>query len=354
MSDLITTFRTLQRARPSTAKRRARHRVESADVPTDVVAGLRQMELLASGDVPRVTALASSPAARVYRVDLGWGSLCVKRHVSHDPSDARALMAERVSAETAWLKVASGVVPGTAPAVLGAFPAGGVFAMEYLDGDDFASWQSRLAAGKVEPWVAAELGHLIGRLHAASANSAVVRERFVSLATFRALALAPRFDAAARARSDCEPRLAALAGGLGARRIALLHGALSPDNVLVGPRGPVLIDADCAHSGDAVFDAATCLAALALRMVGHSQLRPDLAETYDAFQRSYLAHVTWEMPEHAEARAAALIPALLLAGLAEGAADQRRASDVAHALLLDPPRRVDELCGRWLDALAQE
>ena len=354
MSDLITTFRTLQRARPASATRRARRRVESADVPTDLLAGLREMELLVSGDLPRATALASSASARVYRVDLGWGSLCVKRHLSHDPADPRALLAERVSAETAWLKVASGVLPGAAPAVLGASPASGVLAMEYLDGDDFASWQSRLAAGRVEPWIAAELGHLVGRLHAASANSVIVRERFASLAAFRALALEPSLEAAARAWPDCEPRLAALAGGFGARRIALLHGALAPDSILVGPRGLVLVDADCAHSGDPVFDAATCLAAIALRMVGHSQLRADLAATYDAFQRSYFAHVTWEMPEHAEVRAAAVMPALLLAGLTDRPTPEPRARAAAAALLLDPPRRIDELCSRWLDALSQE
>jgi hypothetical protein len=88
-------------------------------------------------------------------------------------------------------------------------------------------------------------------------------------------------------------------------------------------------------------------------MVEQRELRPDLAATYDAFQRSYFAHVTWEMPEQAEARAAALIPALLLAGLAAGGAGDRRAREGAYALLLDPPRRVDELGGRWLDALTK-
>jgi aminoglycoside phosphotransferase (APT) family kinase protein len=154
-----------------------------------------------------------------------------------------------------------------------------------------------------------------------------------------------------------EQRLVALEESLGAVRIALVHGALAPDNVLLGPRGPVLIDADCAHSGDPAFDAATCLAALALRMVGHPQLRAGLVAAYDAFHRSYFAHVTWEMPEQAEARAAALIPALLLVGLsghvAAGAADGQRAREAARALLLEPPRQLDELCQRWQSTLAQ-
>jgi aminoglycoside phosphotransferase (APT) family kinase protein len=356
MSDLITTFSTLQHSRPSVGALRALRLVGAADVPTDVVLALRQLELLASGDIPYVTPLVSSRAARIYRIELGWGVVCLKRQLAPEPAAAEAHAAERARAEAGWHKLACDVVPGAAPVVLGALPNGAVFAMEYLDADDFPSWQTRLAAGYVEPWVAAEVGHLIGRLHAASANSAAVRERFAAQAAFRALVLAPLLEQAARAVPGSEQRLVALEERLGAVRTALVHGTLAPDNVLLGPRGPVLIDADCAHSGDPVIDAATCLAALALRMVGHTQLRAELAASYDAFHRSYFAHVTWEMPEHAEARAAALIPVLLVAGLAghaaAGNADGQRACDTARALLLEPPRQLDELCRRWLAALA--
>jgi len=74
---------------------------------------------------------------------------------------------------------------------------------------------------------------------------------------------------------------------------------------------------------------------------------------YDAFYRSYFAHVTWEIPEHAEARAAALLPALLLADFAADAsgAERRRQCASAHAMLSDPSRRLDDLCIRWLETL---
>jgi len=352
MSDLITTFSTLQQHRQSSGARRVPRVVGVADVPTDLITALREMELLAPGDVPRMTTLASGRTARVYRVDLGWGTVCLKRALSHDP-----LGAERTRAETGWFKVASEAVPGTAPTVLGSHPAGAVFAMEYLDADEFPSWQGRIAAGTVEPGVAAELGHVVGRLHAASANSVAVREQFASQAAFRALCLAPQLEQVARVQPGCEPRLAALEQMPGTTHIALVHGALSPDNVLLGPRGPVLIDADCAHSGDPMFDVAACLAALAVRMAAHRRLRAALATAYDAFHRSYFAHVTWEMPEAAAARAAALVPALLLAGLAAtpaaGGDAQRPAVEAARALLLEPPHRLDDLGRAWLDALTR-
>ena len=353
MTDLISTFSTLQQKRRSPATRRKLRIVDSGDLPTDLVAALRQMDLLASGDLPRVTTLASSATTDVYRVDLGWGPVCVKRAVRNGTGNAQALALQRVSAETAWFKVAGGVAPGVAPTVLGSLPGAGVFAMEYLEPDDFPSWHSRIAAGRLEPWAAAELGHLVGRLHAASAHSTVVRERFATRTAFTTLALCPRLEQAASAHAGCGPALARLEERLAGTRLALVHGALSPDNLLLGPRGPVLIDADCAHSGDPMFDVATCLGALAARMVGHSQHRGELVSAYDAFYRSYFAHVTWEMSEHAEARAAALMPALLLADFAadSSGADRRRQCATAYAMLSDPSRRLDDLCIRWLEAL---
>jgi hypothetical protein len=356
MPDLITTFSNLQRSRPAAEKRRTPRPVAAADVPTDVASALRQMQLLASGDSPRVTMLPSSFATRACRIDLGWGTIFLKRELAPEAA-AESFIAERVGAEAAWFKVACGVVPGVAPTVLGSLPAAGVVALEYLDPEEFPSWQSRLAAGRIEPWVAAELGHLIGRLHAASANSRSVAERFASREPFRALALAPLLARAAAAAPDCAPRIAAIGERLGATRCALVHGALAPDNVLVGPRGPVLIDADCAHSGDPVFDVASALAALALRMVTHCQSRVALVNSFDAFHRSYFAHVTWEMPEEAEARATTLLPVLLAAGLdamrgVGPAQDWRRALDAALALLTATPARLEELLRPWLDALS--
>jgi len=353
MSDLISTFSTLQQKRRSPAVRRKLRLVDSADDPTDLFPALRQMDLLASGDLPRVTTLASSATTHVYRVDLGWGPVCVKRALLNGSGNVQALALERVSAEIGWFKVACGVAPGVAPAVLGSLPGVGVFAMEYLEPDEFPSWQSRIASGRLEPWAAAELGHLVGRLHAASAHSAVVRERFSARTAFKTLALAPRLQQAASAHAGSGPALARLEESMAATHVALVHGALSPDNLLLGPRGPVLIDADCAHSGDPMFDVATCLGALAVRMVGHSQRRAELVSAYDAFYRSYFAHVTWEMSERAEARAAALMPALLLADFAADAigADRRRQCANAYAMLSDPSRRLDDLCIRWLEAL---
>ncbi|MFZ3242836.1 MAG: phosphotransferase, partial [Pseudolabrys sp.] len=52
------------------------------------------------------------------------------------------------------------------------------------------------------------------------------------------------------------PRLKALASATLATKRALVHGDVSPKNILVGPDGPVFIDSECAWYGEPAFDLA--------------------------------------------------------------------------------------------------
>ena len=93
----------------------------------------------------------------------------------------------------------------------------------------------------------------------------------------------------------------------------LVHGDVSPKNILVGPRGPVFVDAECAWFGDPAFDLAFCLNHLLLKCV-HRPARTDaFLGAYRALADTYLAGVTWEPAAAVEARAATLLDGLLLA-----------------------------------------
>jgi len=360
MPTLATTFGTLQHSRAPTADALRARAVGNGGVPSEIAAALRAMNLLAPGDVPRLTPLSESRDARVTRADLGWGTVCAKLAAAAPGARYGSMCVERVDAEVRWLKLAQSAVPGCTPAVLGSLPTGGWLALEYLDATEFPTWQKHLAGGRVEPWVAAELGHLIGRLHAATAQSAAVAQHLTQHAVFHAMRVAPAFSHVAAAHPDCAWALQRIEAELSTTRVALVHGDLTPKNVLSGPRGPVLIDADCAHYGDPAVDVATLLAALWVRMASHCRLRAEYAACWDAFHCSYAAHVTWEMPERVEARATALIPALGLtalesvpfAGLDDASGVRPSVRAVARDLLIAPPGNLDALRDAWLDALA--
>lgn len=358
MANLLTTFGTLQQRTGIPDARDVARPVDAGDVPTDVMAALRDMELLASGDVPRVALVPSTRTARVYRVELGWGTVCMKLALPHGDAVVDAFTSARAAAEVAWFKLACNVVPGAAPVVLGAYSRRAAFATDYLDPAGFPTWESRIAAGEHDPWFATELGHLLGRLHAASAHSRSLSDRFAMQTAFQALRLQPAFQRIALELPNGSARLVELAERLATTRIALVHGGLIPENVLIGPRGPVLIGAGCAHYGDPMFDVASCIAALAAHMVLQIELRAPLAASLEAFRQSYFSHLTWEIPEHAEARAARLVPALIAAHLAAQAGTSstahERARAVALAMLARPPTRVTDLARAWQRGLGDD
>jgi aminoglycoside phosphotransferase (APT) family kinase protein len=93
-------------------------------------------------------------------------------------------------------------------------------------------------------------------------------------------------------------------------RVCLVHGDVSPKNILVAPRGPVFLDAECAWYGDPAFDLAFCLNHLLLKCLWVPQARVRFMDCFDALSEAYLRTVSFEGVEQ---RTASLLPALLLA-----------------------------------------
>jgi Ser/Thr protein kinase RdoA (MazF antagonist) len=138
-------------------------------------------------------------------------------------------------------------------------------------------------------------------------------------------------------------------------RRVLVHGDVSPKNILVGPAGPVLLDAECAWFGDPAFDLAFCLNHLLLKCAWVPAARAGYLACFDALAAAYLARVSWEEPALLEARAAALLPGLFLARVdgkspVEYLTDEawkQRVRDVARALLAQPVPRLQQVAQAW-------
>ena len=92
--------------------------------------------------------------------------------------------------------------------------------------------------------------------------------------------------------------------------MALVHGDVSPKNILVGPDGPVFLDAECAWYGDPAFDLAFCLNHLLLKCVWVPSAKEKLLQCFSVLSSSYLQRFS---SGNLEERTASLLPALLLA-----------------------------------------
>jgi len=320
------------------------------DPAPDLVQFLVEQGLAQRGEAGNWTPLAGGVSSDIWRVETSVANFCVKRALAKlkVASDWQAPV-DRNAYEWAYMEVVSEIAPGAVPRPLAHDPGKGLFAMAWLPPQSHRLWKSALFEGEADARFAAALGALIARIHAASARDLSLPGRFATDTNFHALRIDPYLLETARRHLDVAPALREIAARTAATRHALVHGDVSPKNILIGPHGPVLLDAEVAWFGDPAFDLAFCANHLAIkaRILGARSLR----EAHDAFAGAYLAGVDWEDAVALERRAAALLPALALARvdgkspleyLDDGQSRSLRAA--AKAAIAANPLRLSDAC----------
>lgn len=262
------------------------------------------------------TPLAGGVSSDIWRVDLPSGRrVCVKRALSRLKVAAHwEAPVSRNAYEWAWMRFVAGVLPDAVPRPLAQDEAAGLFAMEFLAPEDHPLWKHQLLQGQVDVPTAQAVGRVLGALHqASSAHAATLARDFDTTANFHALRLEPYLLETASRHPVLAARLHALVERTTTQRRALVHGDVSPKNILLGPRGPVLLDAECAWWGDPAFDLAFCLNHLLLKAVHRPDRQAALRASFGALVQAYFEAVRFEPWDALEARVASLLPALLLA-----------------------------------------
>ena len=233
----------------------------SASLPDPVLRFLRDTRLAAPDETPRATALAGGVSSDIWRVDLAGGTLCVKGALPRlRVSQVWEAPVERNRYEYEWLRIAGGAAPGAAPRVFA--ERSGLFAMEYLD---LPVWKERLRLGDAQPAFAALVGKTLAAIHSATAGRDDIAERFPTDAIFYAIRLEPYLVTTGQRHPALRSRLEALVERTATTKLCLVHGDVSPKNILVSPHGPVFLDAECAWYGDPAFDLAFCVNHLLLK-----------------------------------------------------------------------------------------
>jgi aminoglycoside phosphotransferase (APT) family kinase protein len=327
-------------------------------LPEEVLAFLRRNGLAASDEAPGVQALAGGVSSEIWRVGLRRGPVCVKRALPRlRVAQLWEAPVERNRYERRWIETAAQAVPGIAPRVL-AHDDAGLFVMEFLDGARYRLWKDELLARKADANFARAVGGRLARVHAATARREDIAQRFATDASFHALRLEPYLLTSARLHPALAAALTGLAGRTAATRIALVHGDVSPKNILIGPAGPVFLDAECAWYGDPAFDLAFVLNHLLLKCLPAPAAAAGFLACFDALAAEYLGGVDWETAPALESRAASLLPGLLIARVdgkspveyVSAERDRQRVRRVASALLLAPPERLAQVRDAWQES----
>lgn len=266
---------------------------------------------------------------------------------------------ERSRSEVDWLCAVGRLVPGACPAVLAHDDVRHLLALEYLDPADHRLWKQDLLDGRVDGDVAAAVGARLGEIHRLTSERPRLADRFATDHLFVPLRIEPYFERLVQRYPNLAESISGVVRRTMTSRFALVHGDVSPKNILIGPDGPVFLDAETAWWGDPAFDVAFCLNHLLLKglLPGHD-VAAHVAAVESLFT-AYAEHVTWEGTDQLESRVAGLLPTLMLARV-DGRSPVEYLGQAARTLVRrftvprihDGPHGLSELCGDWKAALA--
>lgn len=335
---------------PSATGRAASH-------PDDrIVEFLDRSGLISPGQNTQFEPLSGGVSSDIWIVTAGRTSFCLKKALPRLRVAAEwHASIERSGTEVAWLQAVAAFIPGGVPKVLASDARLGAFAMEYLPPHAYEPWKAQLRRGVVAVETAALVGKRLAHVHGAFAKSDTAAREFATDTTFHSLRIEPYLLATARAHPDVAPILDDLARVTARTKLTVVHGDVSPKNILLGAAGPVFIDAECAWFGDPAFDLAFCLNHLLLKTLWIPSAEADLLRAFAALSKSYRDGVDWEPAEQLERRAAHLLPALLLARI-DGKSPVEYLDDdvsketvrrIARTLLIRPPDRLEDLERIW-------
>jgi aminoglycoside phosphotransferase (APT) family kinase protein len=327
-------------------------------LPEEVLQFLRDHRLAGAREVPAAQALTGGVSSDIWRVELERGAVCVKRALARlRVAQMWEAPVERNRYEAEWMRIAGEAVPQAVPRLL-AHDAR-MFAMEYLEPGRHPVWKDELRAGRADAAFAAAVGERLCAVHAATAGHRQVAAAFATDAIFHAIRLEPYLVAAGARHPALNERLLFLVHRTAHTRLCLVHGDVSPKNVLCGPRGPIFLDAECAWYGDPAFDLAFCLNHLMLKCLWVPQATTRYLDCFDALRSAYLPGINWEAPEALEARTATLLPGLLLARVDGKSPVEYLGSEdlrdivrrAARRFLVDPPFLLSDLKNEWQKSL---
>lgn len=301
---------------------------------------VQDLGLAKEGAAISVDRLTGGVASDIARVTVGDRVFCVKFALAklRVAADWFAPVT-RNFAEYSWLETVSSIEPSSSLKLYGHSPEENGFAMEFLDGDDVYLLKVALLAGHGKADEAAAIGRLLGSIHAATSGPEFDRTPFGNHDDFHAIRIEPYLIYTAGLHPDLAPQIEAVADSLYRSGQVLIHGDVSPKNIIFRAKTPFILDAECATMGDPCFDLAFCLNHYILKAVHLPTRAADYLSFCMALWHAYAPQVTWEHSAAVESRMCRLLPMLML-GRIDGKSPVEYLDDAARQVVVASARAL--------------
>lgn len=275
---------------------------------------LDELGLAGIDEVIEVKPLTGGVASDIFRVETRTRTFCVKFAIEKLRVEADWFAPlHRNAAEYEWLDAVGSWFPENVPRLFGRSDSKHGFVMECITGRSVRQWKTDLLAMGPRAGDAQAVGSALGGIHAASAPLAARGNRFQNQADFHDLRIEPYLSSLQGKHPGIANEVDHVIQSIADHPIVLVHGDVSPKNILFRSGVPIILDAECATIGDPCFDVAFCLNHLLLKAAHLPEHRRELIVEAGALWDAYATHINWELPSDLEARVCKLLPLLMLA-----------------------------------------
>lgn len=282
-------------------------------LPAQLREALERSGLVEKGVTVKGKPLTGGVSSDIWLVNTGNRQVCIKRALERlNVEKVWHAPIARHASEAAWFSECAAIVPGNVPEILAHDRESGSLVMEYLPPDTYPVWKAQLRDGIVDKGTIDEIAGLLGEIHSSTARRPGLADTFNN-DLFYDLRLEPYFASLAEPYPELASALQETIKQVKQNARVMVHGDFSPKNILVGPEGPVVLDAECATWGDPAFDLAFCLNHLLLKSIWNKPASARFEAGFHQFLDRYLKAVDWEDAAGLERRAARLLSFMMLA-----------------------------------------
>ena len=279
---------------------------------------LQELALLPEGASCTATPLSGGVASDIAKVSVTDGNentdYCVKFALAKLRVKADWFApVERNLAEYKWLKIVSDIAPQSSVKLYGHSPVANGFVMSFLDGDDCVLLKQALFDGQGTDLQAEAIGKLLGQIHHHSTQADFDVSGFDNRDDFYSLRIEPYLIFTAEKHPQLAPQIKEMAERLYHTKTALVHGDVSPKNIIFKAGQPIILDAECATMGDPCFDVAFCLNHFILKALYVPSYKEKYLGLCASFWQTYRDAISWEEALSFEKRLSQLLPLLMLA-----------------------------------------